>query len=143
MVDPMTFLTQLYVMVDDFCQSHLPPEHYPGPEAALCRSEVITLAVFAQWGHFASERDFYHYARRHLRAAFPTLPDRTQFNRASARQQPAMVAFFLFLTQQLWARTSTYEVLDSLAVATRNVRRRGRGWLCGLAALGRSNRLGW
>ena len=34
MVDLDTFLTALYVMVDDFCQSH-PPKRWPGPEASL------------------------------------------------------------------------------------------------------------
>ena len=38
-----TFLTTLYVMVDDFCYS-LPPKRNPGPEASLSESEVITLA---------------------------------------------------------------------------------------------------
>src|SRR6187200_530771 len=81
MVDPLTFLTQLYVMVDDFCQSQLPREPHPGPNPALCRSEVITLALFAQWAAFTSERDFHRWAQRHGRAAFPHLPDRSQFNR--------------------------------------------------------------
>ena len=53
----------------------------PGPEASLCQSEVITLAIFARWSRFASERDFYRYADDHLREAFPTLPSRPQFNR--------------------------------------------------------------
>ena len=30
---------------------------------------------------FASERDFYRYAKSNLRGAFPTLPERSQFNR--------------------------------------------------------------
>ena len=80
MVDVDTFLTTLYVMVDDLCQSH-PPNGKPGPEASLSASEVITLAIFARWGRFSSERDFYRYARKRLRDAFPTLPDRSQFNR--------------------------------------------------------------
>ncbi len=80
MVDVDTFLTALYVMVDNFCQSR-PPKRRPGPEASLSDSEVITLAIFARWGRFSSERDFYRYARRRLRDAFPTLPDRSQFNR--------------------------------------------------------------
>jgi len=143
MVDPVTFLTQLYVMVDDFCHSSLPPERHPGPRTALDRSEVITLALFAQWTHFASERDFYRYACRHLRSAFPALPDRSQFNRACAHQYSALVAFCHHLVQKLAARRGPFEVLDSVAVATRNVKRRGRGWLCGQAALGWSNRLGW
>ena len=80
MVDVDTFLTTLYVMVDDFCHSR-PPKRRPGPEASLSSSEVITLAVFARWSRFDSERDFYRYADSELLDAFPTLPDRSQFNR--------------------------------------------------------------
>ena len=81
MVDVDTFLTTPYVIVDDFCQSH-PPEHRrPGPDASLSSSEVVTLAIFSRWSRFTSERDFYRYAMRHLCDAFPTLPDRSQFNR--------------------------------------------------------------
>ena len=68
-------------MVDDFCQSLTQKERRPGPDASLSPSEVVTLAIFARWGRFASERDFYRYADAYLRNAFPTLPDRSQFNR--------------------------------------------------------------
>ena len=80
MVDVDTFLTTLYVMVDDFCQIQ-PARKRPGPEASLSESEVVTLAIFARWGRFASERDFYRYAEAHLTDAFPDLPSRPQFNR--------------------------------------------------------------
>jgi hypothetical protein len=143
MVDPLTFLTQLYVMVDDFCQSQLSPEPHPGPAPQLARSEVVTLALFAQWARFPSERDFYRYATCHLRSAFPSLPARPQFNRACRRQQPALVAFCCFLARQLGTADDLYEALDSTAVPTRNLRRRGRGWLPGQADIGWSNRLGW
>jgi hypothetical protein len=75
----------LYVMVDEFCQSQLPVESHRGPQAALTRSEVVTLGLFGQWACFPSERAFYRYAQHHLRAAFPTLPHRTQFNRLLRR----------------------------------------------------------
>src|SRR5262250_2069534 len=71
MVDVDTFLTTLSVMVDDFCLTSLPPETHPGPEAALSRSETVTLAIFGQRQSFGSERGFYRYAQRHLRPAFP------------------------------------------------------------------------
>jgi hypothetical protein len=74
MVDVDTFLTILYVMVDDFCQSQPQNEHpRPGSEASLSPSEVVTLAIFARWSCFTSERDFYRYAMRHLHDLFPTL----------------------------------------------------------------------
>src|SRR3954469_13320768 len=81
MLDVDTFLTALYVMVDDFRHSH-PPTKRPGPKASLSQSEVITLAIFARWSRFSSERDFYRYASGHLREAFPTLPEQSQFNRS-------------------------------------------------------------
>ena len=47
MIDVDTFLTLLSVMVDDFCKTSLPLEPHAGPQAALSRSAVLTLAMFA------------------------------------------------------------------------------------------------
>jgi hypothetical protein len=143
MIDTDTFLTTLYVMVDDFCKSQLPDENQPGRKASLSRSEVITLAVFSQWERFRSERDFYRYAQRHLREVFPTLPHHGQFNRLVRRHRDAISAFFLHLVDCLQGRKCAYEALDTSGVATRDCKRRGRGWLPGLANIGWSNRLGW
>jgi hypothetical protein len=100
MVDVDTFLTTLYVVVDDFCQSH-PPKRKPGPEASLCASEVITLAIFARWSRFASEREFYRYAETKLRDAFPTLPDRSQVHRLMRSHNNLIEAFALHLASLL------------------------------------------
>ena len=143
MIDTDTFLTTLYVMVDDFCKASLPPEPRPGPQAALSRSEVVTLALVGQWQGFGSERGFYRYAQRHLRAAFPSLPTREQYNRQVRRQHAALVAFFLHLVHLLAAQCGAYEALDSSGVPTRDAKRRGAGWLPGVADIGWSNRLGW
>src|SRR5512147_2400926 len=143
MVDSDTFLTTLYVMIDDFCKSHLSPEHRSGAPASLTPSEVLTLALFGQWQRFSSERAFYRHAQRHLRGAFPRLPDRSQFNRLLRQQPDTLVAFSLHLVQRLQAQHCAYEVLDATAVPTRDAKRRGLGWLPGLADIGWSNRLGW
>jgi Transposase DDE domain len=143
MVDMDTFLTTLYVMVDDVCKTSLPPAPHPGPQAALSRSETVTLALFGQWQGFGSERGFYRYAPRHLRSAFPTLPSREQFNRQVRQQSEALVACFLHLVQVLAAQPCPYEALDSSGIPTRDAKRRGAGWLPGLADIGWSNRLGW
>ena len=111
--------------------------------AALSRSEVLTLALFGQWQNFGSERGFYRYAQRHLRAAFPQLPTREQFNRQMRQHHDALVVCVLHLVQLLAAQHCPYEVLDSSAIPTRDAKRRGAGWLPGLANIGWSNRLGW
>jgi Transposase DDE domain len=137
-----TFLTTLYVMVDDFCHSY-PPKRNPGPEASLSESEVITLAIFARWNRFASERDFYRYAEANLRDAFPTLPERSQFNRLARSHIELIEAVALHLVALLEARRCPYEALDSSAMPVRDAKRRGGGWLAGQADIGWSNSLGW
>ena len=130
-MDLETFLTTLYVMVDDVCQSELEPEKSKsGPMASLSRSEVITLALFGQWVQFPSERAFYRYAQHHLLEAFPQLPERSQFNRLQRAQRDAITALVLFLVQVLHAQRCTYEVLDSTAAVTGDACTT-RNWLVG------------
>jgi hypothetical protein len=143
MLDTTTFLTTLYVMIDDFAKTNLPEEVRPGPPSSLTRSEVMTLALFSQWACFQSERGFYAWAARHLRAAFPTLPARTQLNRLVRHHWRAITAFCLHLSAELGERHAAYQALDSTALVVRDAKRRGRGWLCGQADIGWSNRLGW
>jgi hypothetical protein len=143
MIDEDTFLTTLYVEVDDFCKAHLSSLVEPGPAASLSRSEVITLGIYGQWARFVSESAFYRHAVKHLRSAFPCLPHYSQFNRLLRKHSDATVAFFLHLAKRLESATWAYEVLDSSGILTRDAKRRGRGWLPGLATIGWSNRVGW
>jgi hypothetical protein len=143
MLDVDTFLTTLYVTVDDFCQSRLREEGRPGPEASLCASEVITLAIFARWSRFSSERDFYRYATDRLRDAFPTLPDRSQFNRLVRFYTDDIERMALHLAQSMEGSQPPYQALDASAMPVGDVKRRGHGWLAGRADIGWSNGLGW
>jgi hypothetical protein len=144
MMDLDTFLTTLYVMIDDLCKSELPVEpKHPGPQASLSRSEVITLALFGQWTQFPSERAFYRYVVHHFREAFPRLPDRSQFNRLERQYRDAITAFALHVGVQMQAQDCPYEALDSTGAVTRDAKRRGAGWLPGQADIGWSNRMGW
>jgi hypothetical protein len=104
---------------------------------------VITLAIFARWGCFASERDFYRYADAYLRNAFPTLLDRSQFNRLVRLRLELIENTALHLTTLLGTRRCPYEVLDSSAMPVREAKRRSEGWLAGQADIGWSNSLGW
>lgn len=158
MLDTTTFVTELYVMCDDFCKTLPPRPARPGPLPSLSVSEVITLSIFGQWRTFASERDFYRFAQRRLHKEFPNLPNRSQFSRLQREYYLELVAFWQHLTNQLTTPNSTnananandcaadefcYEALDATAVATRHVSRRGGGWLSGQSDKGLASRLGW
>ena len=115
-------------MVDGFCQSH-PAKKKPAPKASLSESEVITLVIFARWGRFASERDFYRYAEGNLRDAFPILPARSRFNRLVRSNGDLIEPLALHPAALLDARKCPYEALDSSAVPARDAtKRRGHGW---------------
>jgi hypothetical protein len=131
--------------VDDFCQEQRPLELlHPGPDTSLNPSEIVTLAIFARWSRFISERDFYRYASSRLRDAFPTLPERSQFNRSVRHNLSLIEEVALHLAEMMEARKGPYEALDTSAMPVRNAKRRGEGWLAGYADdIGWSNRRGW
>lgn len=143
MIDLDTFLTTLYVLVDDSIKSQPPTAPHPGPLASLSESEVVTLVMLSQWKQFPSERIFVRYALKHLRRAFPTMPHRSQLNRLIRAAHDRIVAVGQTLVTLLGSATQPYEVLDGMGVAVRNNRRIGPGWLDGMANTGWSNRLGW
>src|SRR5262245_28320485 len=92
MLDLDTFLTTVYVFVDDAVK-HLPPrQRHPGPQGKLRESEVVTLAMLSQWKRFTSQRLFARFAKRNLRSAFPHLPNRSQLNRARSAAHDTIVA---------------------------------------------------
>lgn len=143
MVDPATFLTELYVIIDDWDKTQPADPPRPGPPPNLSRSEVLTLAVFAQWATFASERGFYRWATRHLRPLFPTLPSRQQFLVAQRRSSRLLEELAVWLGTQPLTAELPFEILDATGIATRDCKRRGAGWLPQIAAVGQCTRLGW
>ncbi len=145
MIDVDPFLTTVYVRVDDFCKGEaLQRQVQLGRKPSLTKSEVITLLVFAQVIPFRSESEFYRYAGRHLRTYFPNLPHRTQFNRLARKALPTLVVFWHQYTQELLrTQPRLFELVDTVGIPVRNLKRRGRGWLAGEANIGWSTHLGW
>jgi hypothetical protein len=141
-IDLDTFLTGLYVFVDAWCKER-PARRRRGRPTALTPAEVVTLALFGQWARFLSERDFYRFADRRLRGAFPHLPDRAQLNRRIRAEYDLLVAVGQHLAAELGAGEVEYEVLDATAAPVRNVKRGGWGWLPEYVTRGWSTRLQW
>jgi hypothetical protein len=143
MFTPDAFLTELYVLIDDWDKAQPPEPTHPGPRAQLARSEVLTLALFGQWHTFRSERQFWRYATNHLRPLFPCLPSREQFGQAVHRCQDVLNRLAVHLGQCAVPVPCHFEVLDATGIETRDARRRGRGWMPADAAKGKCTRVGW
>lgn len=119
-LDLDTFLTTVYVIVDEEYQQRFAPHkpRRPGPDAVLCDSEVLTLGLLAQWQRSRSERAFLRWARCELRAYFPRLLSQSAFN----RRLRDLAGVLAHLVPAIAARTSAllgaspYEVLDGVPV---------------------------
>jgi hypothetical protein len=132
------------VPVDAFCKAHVPePAPKRGRRPSLTVSEIVTLAIFGQWAEFRSERGFWRWAERHLRALFPTLPHRSQFNRLQRQHLPVITVVALHLGQELIEPGEPYELLDGTGLAVRNDKRGGPGWMPEATGIGSCGRLRW
>jgi hypothetical protein len=143
MLDTDTFITSVYVLVDDFCKEHLPESVHRGPVAGLSQSEIVTLAIIGQWGRWQSERDFYRFAEQQLRSVFPRLPHRTRYNRLARRYRESIVQVALHVHAMLSSEADAIEIIDGTAVVVRDVHRRGYSWLSGESDIGYGTRIGW
>jgi hypothetical protein len=139
-MDLDSLLISLYVLVDDWWKlehgSRTPRR--PGRPALLTDSEVITLAILAQWPRFRSERDFWRFAYAHLRCYFPTLCSQSQFNRRVRSLEPKIQALQHTLAQELADPRAVYHVLDTTLIpAIVRVRACRKGLFAGQATFGR------
>lgn len=139
-MDLDSFLVSLYVLIDDWWQAdHGQTSRGPGRPALLADSEVLTLAILAQWPRFRSERDFWRFARAHLRAYFPKLCTQGQFNRRVRALEPKLRALQRDLAATLVDGSDVYHVLDTTLIpAMVRVRASRRGLFVGQATFGRS-----
>jgi Transposase DDE domain len=139
-MDLDSFLVSLYVLVDDWWKLNRSsrPSKTSRP-ALLTDSEVLTLAILAQWPRFRSERDFWRFAWAHLRSYFPTLCCQSQFNRLIRALEPELRALQRAFARELAEPSAAYRVLDTTLVAAMvRVRASRKGHFCGLASFGRS-----
>jgi hypothetical protein len=141
MLDLDSFLVSLYVLVDDWWKAdhRSTPAPRPGRRARLADSEVLTLAILAQWPRFRGERDFWRFADSHLRGYFPNLCTQGQFNRRARALEPEMRALVRSFAEELCEPSAVYRVLDTTLIpAVVRVRASRKGLFCGQASFGRS-----
>ena len=114
----------------------------PGSESIPLQSEVITLAIFARWSRFASERDFYRYATDSSGMPSPPCPIVPSSTASYASYRPHR-EFRLESWALLQSRQASLPSPGQLGDARRDAKRRGHGWLAGQADIGWSNSIGW
>jgi hypothetical protein len=121
-LDRDTFLTLVYCLVDDLYQRYAAPHkpRRPGRRPELSDSEVLTLALLAQWRPGNSEYGFWAYADAHLRPYFPRLLSRSALNRRIRDLTGVLALLGPALAEQaggaLGLAPPAYEVVDGAPV---------------------------
>jgi hypothetical protein len=140
-LDLETFLTILYVRVDDLYQQVI-AARMPicgGPLPALSDSEVLCLGLAAQWRSgvaWQSERGFVRYACKYLRPLFPGLTTQSAFNRRLRRLWGGFILLQQAVAGQLIG-PDEYEVMDAVPVpVAHGARSFHPGWLADIARIG-------
>jgi hypothetical protein len=141
-LDLETFLTTLYVMIDDLYVKFVLPKlpATGGPEPKLSDSEVLCLGLAAQWRSgvpWKTERGFVRYALKHLRPFFPGMTSQSAFNRRLRRLWGAYILIQQAVADQLWSGEDC-EIMDCAPVpVARGARSFHPGWLADIARIGK------
>ena len=128
-VDLDTFLVALYTIVDELYRQHVAPQRpvRRGQRPVMADSEVLTLAVCAQW-HGRSERRFLRFVERYWRSYFPRVLHQSAFNRRARDLTGALTRLVPLVAAELGATLARYQVLDGVAMPlarrTRGIRHR-------------------
>jgi hypothetical protein len=141
-LDLETFLITLYVITDDWYQkvicSQLPACGGPAPK--LCDSEVLCLALAAQWRSgvpWKTERGLVRYALKHFRPFFPGMTSQSAFNRRVRRLWGAFILLQPAISSQSRVADDC-EVMDCVPVpVAHGARSFHPGWLADIARIGK------
>lgn len=116
-LDSDTFLVALYTTVDDSFTSDLSgcKPRRPGAKPQFADSEVLTLAIWAQWLH-CSERALLRWVRANYQAYFPHLPCQSTFNRRARDLAGVLAHLVPAIAKSIGAYLTPYQVFDGLPV---------------------------
>ena len=141
-LDLETFLTALSVIVDDLYQSHIHPmmPASGGPPVAMSDSEVLCLALAAQWRSgvpWKSERGVLRYVHTPLRHFFPLLLSQSAFNRRLRRLWGACIVLQDAVAQTL-VTAHDHEVMEGFPIPVApGARSFHPGWFADIARIGK------
>jgi hypothetical protein len=138
-LDVDTFLVTVYCVCDDLYRAHWATsfERRCGAKPRLSDSEVLTLAVLAQFEPHRSERAFVRLVQAHWRAYFPHLLSHSAFHRRVRALGTALCALGPLLARELEAvlgERCSYEVWDGVPIPLMRRCRGRRQRLCADAA---------
>jgi hypothetical protein len=120
-LDEDTFLVTVYCLVDDLYVEKFAAEKPKrrGRKPGFSDSEVLTMALVAQWRYAHSERALLKHARLHWRSYFPLLPSQSWLNRRTRDLSGVLSSLGPAVyesARRMLGHRALYEVMDSVPV---------------------------
>lgn len=144
-----TFLTTVYVMVDDWYKAEMAEQmrRRSGRPVRMSDSEVLTVALVGQWRYgvaWQSERGVVRYMQAHGRGWFPKMVGRSAFNQRVRNLWAVLVRLQQALARWLEPNGNAYECMDCapLRACSLSQSQRGRRHWWGWSRYGRGGTQG-
>ena len=120
-MDLDTFMTTLYVLVDDWFRAKAMAQILKrrGPQPQMSDVEVLSVALAGQWRKgvpWDSERGVVRYMQRHGKCWFPAMLQRSAFNHRVRNLWAVVLQLQQDLAQCLRDVASHYEIVDTVPV---------------------------
>lgn len=120
-MDLDTFITTLYVIVDDWFREKALDEQLKrsGPAPEMTDAEVLSVALAGQWRKglpWDSERSLVRYMQKHGRKWFPKMLGRSAFNQRLRNLWGVLLELQSDLAQNLAEPEGFYEIVDTVPV---------------------------
>jgi hypothetical protein len=134
-MDLDTFLTTLYVVVDDWYKAEIGKREHVGARERMSDSEVLTVALAGQWRvgvSWQSERGVVRWMQAHGRGWFPTMLGRSEFNQRVRDLWGMFIRLQQVVGQWLHQATDVYECVDGVplvAMSNGQAKREAGHWL--------------
>lgn len=117
-----TFLTTVYVLVDDIYKEHYAHRKpsRPGAKPEVSDSELLTLAILAQHYPRNSERSFLRFVKMSWKGYFPRLLGQSSFNRRMRDLWQVLAGLVPWLAEEvrrLAGHMPVFELADGVGVA--------------------------
>jgi hypothetical protein len=123
-MDLDTFLTTLYVVIDDWYKQEIAQhksERRGSAPAQMSDSEILTLAIAGQWRKgvpWESERSLVRYMKAHGQRWFPRMLERSAFNRRVRMLCGVLAALQREVCSWLGDEGKGYEIVDGFPLPT-------------------------
>ena len=119
--------TNIFVIIDDIYNEIIPmsiKNRRNIKDSKLYDSEIITISIVGELLTIDSEKSFFSLLKREYKSLFPSLGDRTRFNRTKRNLHSVISKIIEYVSETLQFSSNNVRIIDSMPIPVCKFRRR-------------------